>query len=136
VSVEQTRRTMDRYFAALDGGDFARVFVDEVTWITADTGDLVHGRTAVRDFIIALHGQMSDSQVRKFVVSDGAAYLEGDCLDARMVTGDRIAYCVAYDVEGDWISAVRAYGPIAAMTPTAGPVGHSPVRRRSGDSST
>ena len=44
------------------------------------------------------------------VVSDNAAYVEGDCVKAQNKDAPRIAYCVADDVTGDRITAMRCYG--------------------------
>jgi hypothetical protein len=120
MSVEQTQDTMDRYFKALGGGDFAHFFTDGVSWTTIETGDEVRGPSAVRDAIVALHGQLSDMKTRRLVVSDGAAYIEGDCIGVDDAAR-RISYCVAYDVDGDRIAAMRAYGELAAMMPSVGP---------------
>lgn len=86
-------------------------------WTTTDTGQDVRGPSSVRDFIVALHNNMSDAQTRRIGVSDRHAYLEGDCLEAPTGTNSRISYCVAYDVVEDRIAAMRCYGPIAPMCP-------------------
>lgn len=44
-----------------------------------------------------------------------AAYLEGSCADAGE-QGQRVGYCAAYDLAGDRIRAMRAYGALAAFT--------------------
>jgi hypothetical protein len=116
MSVEQTQQTMDHYFDVMGGGgDFAEFYTTDVTWTTMDTGQDVRGASPVRDFIVALHNTMFDAQTRSIVVSDGHAYLEGDCLEAPTGTSSRIYYCVAYDVVDDRIAAMRCYGPIAPM---------------------
>jgi hypothetical protein len=73
------------------------------------------GRSSVRDYIAALHNNMSDAQTRRIVVSDGHAYLEGDCVQAPAESGSRIFYCVAYDIVDGRITAMRCYGPVADM---------------------
>jgi len=84
MSLEQTQRTIDHYFDVMSrGGDFAEYYTADVTWTTTDTGDEVRGPSSVRDYIVALHNNMFDSQTRRIVVSDGHAYLEGDCVDGR-----------------------------------------------------
>jgi hypothetical protein len=116
MSLEQTQRTIDHYFDVMSrGGDFAEYYTADVTWTTTDTGDEVRGRPSVRDYIVALHNNMFDSQTRRIVVSEGHAYLEGDCVDAPTETSSRIFYCVAYDIVDDRITAMRCYGPIADM---------------------
>jgi hypothetical protein len=42
---------------------------------------------------------------------------EGHCAAASNGDVKRLAYCVAYDVTGDKISAMRCYGPIARLAP-------------------
>jgi hypothetical protein len=73
MSVEGTRRVLDGYFQEMDGGDIARIFVDDVTWTTTDTATVVRGGSAVRDHITALHGLMVDTQTRELAVADGVA---------------------------------------------------------------
>jgi hypothetical protein len=91
MSLEQTQRTIDHYFDVMSrGGDFAEYYTADVTWTTTDTGDEVRGPSSVRDYIVALHNNMFDSQTRRIVVSDGHAYLEGDCVDAPTETSSRI----------------------------------------------
>ena len=118
MSLERTQQTMNHYFEVMDrGGDFAEFYTADVTWTTTDTGQDVRGPSSIRDFIVALHNNMSDAQTRRIGVSDRHAYLEGDCLEAPTGTNSRISYCVAYDVVDDRIAAMRCYGPIAPMCP-------------------
>ena len=101
MSLERTQQTMNHYFEVMGrGGDFAEFYTADVTWTTTDTGQDVRGPSSIRDFIVALHNNMSDAQMRRIGVSDGHAYLEGDCLEAPTGTNSRISYCVAYDVVG------------------------------------
>jgi len=101
---------MNHYFEVMGrGGDFAEFYTADVTWTTTDTGQDVRGASPVRDFIVTLHNNMSDAQTRRIIVSDGHAYLEGDCLEAPG-TSSRISYCVAYDIVDDQIAAMRCYG--------------------------
>jgi hypothetical protein len=117
MSVDQTQQVIDRYFDVMGAqGDFSQFYVDDVSWTTVDADSEIRGAVAVRDYIIALHAQMSDTHTRSIVVSDGAAYLEGDCPDADKGKPHRIAYCVAYDITGDRITAMRCYGSFGAMT--------------------
>ena len=96
MSVDQTQQVIDRYFAVMGaGGDFSQFYVDDVTWTMLDTGAETRGAAAVRDYVIALHAQMSDVHTRRIVVSDNAAYLEGDCVNAQNEDAPRISYCVA-----------------------------------------
>jgi hypothetical protein len=66
MSLEETQRTIDHYFDLMSrGGDFAQCYTDDVTWTTIDIGDEVRGPTSVRDYIVALHNNMSDAQTRR-----------------------------------------------------------------------
>ena len=116
MSLDQTQQVIDRYFEVMAAnGDFSRFYIDEVTWAMVDAGAEIRDAAAVRDYVIALHKQMSDVHTRQIVVTDNAAYLEGDCIDAVEIGGPRIAYCVAYDVTGDRITAMRCYGRFGTM---------------------
>jgi hypothetical protein len=116
MSVEQTQQVIDRYFEVMGAqGDFSEFYVEGVTWVMVDAGVEVLGRSAVRDYVIALHSQLYDARTRSMVVSDGAAYLEGDCINSQR-HAPRISYCVAYDLTDDRITAMRCYGTFGAMT--------------------
>jgi ketosteroid isomerase-like protein len=118
MSLDQTQQTINRYFDLMGGGDdFAECYTTDVTWTTTDTGDEVRGPSSVRDYIVTLHNNMFDAQTRRIVVSDGHAYLEGDCVQAPTKGSSRIFYCVAYDIVDGRITAMRCYGPIAHMAP-------------------
>ena len=111
MSVDQTQQVVDRYFDVMvAGGDFSQSYADDVSWTMVDADIEIRGAVAVRDYIIALHAQMAETHTRKIVVSDGAAYLEGDCPDPDKGEPHRIAYCVAYDITGDRITAMRGHG--------------------------
>jgi hypothetical protein len=63
MSLERTQQTMTRYFEGMGrGGDVAEFYTADVTWTTTDTGQDVRGASPVRDFIVALHNDMSDAQ--------------------------------------------------------------------------
>jgi hypothetical protein len=109
MTVEFTQQVMDHYFAQMQDGDIADSFADDVTWTIIEEGVVVRGRFAVRDHINDLHGLMADTQTRALAVTDGTAYLEGDCLAAPDATA-RTAFCLVYDVNGDQITAMRLYG--------------------------
>jgi hypothetical protein len=111
MSVEQTQQTLDRYFGLMGRDqDFAECLTADVTWVVADTGEVIQGSGAVRDYVIALHTRMADTQSRKPVVGDGFVYLEGDCAAAAPSTGRRINFCIAYEMRDDLIAAMRCYG--------------------------
>jgi hypothetical protein len=71
----------------------------------------------VREYLVALHENMLDARTRRLIFADSAAYLEGDCAASSTGGIKRLAYCVAYDVAGDKISAMRCYGAIAHLAP-------------------
>jgi len=111
VSVEKTQQTLDRYFGLMGRDeDFAECLTADVTWVVADTGEVIEGPDAVRDYIIALHTRMADTQGRKAVVGDGYVYLEGDCAATDPSSDRRIKYCIAYDMREEHIAAMRCYG--------------------------
>jgi hypothetical protein len=111
MSVEKTQRTLDRYFGLMGRDeDFAECFTADVTWVIADTGEVIEGPGAVPDYIIALHTRMADTQGRRSVVGDGFVYLEGDCAATVPSSRRRINYCIAYDMRDDLIAAMRCYG--------------------------
>jgi len=127
MSRDSTRAVMDGYLGALvEGGDFARFFADDAVCTTTETGEVVTGREAVRDYILAVHTQAFTArpEIRNLVVGDAGAILEADFVGTH--TGEfggvaptgatlRVPYCVAYDVAADRITALRGYLPIRAM---------------------
>ena len=116
MSADQTRQTMSAYFDALETGRFSRYFNDDVTWTTIENGRRVQGAEAVEAAINGLHERLQDVQTRQLVIGDHAAFIEGS---AKGVNGEGpIPYCVAYDVVGDRIGAMRAYGAIAEFMPS------------------
>jgi hypothetical protein len=116
MSLDQTQRTMDRYFGAMGrDDDFSTFFTADVTWTMMESGQQVRGPVAVRDYILTLHGKMFGHRQRELAVSDSHAYLEGDCLDAPEGSETRYDYCLVYDLEEDRITAMRCYGSIARM---------------------
>ncbi len=81
------------------------------------TAPQVRGAGPTREYLVALHENMVDARTRRLVFADSAAYLEDDCADSSTGGINRLAYCVAYDVAGDKISAMRFYGAIAHLAP-------------------
>jgi hypothetical protein len=111
MSTEQTQLLIDRYFDLMGrAADFAECFTPDVTWLVADTGEVIRGGDSVRDYIVGLHDTFEDSRTRRFLVGEDQVYLEGDCAAIPPEAGDRTHYCVAYDVQDDLISAMRCYG--------------------------
>lgn len=127
MSSNPTRQVIDGYVEALLArGDFAVFFAENVRWTTMETGDEVQGREQVREFIAALHTQIFDArpEVRSILAADGAACLEADFVGTHIAefagipaTGAkvRVPYCVAYDIEGDQITALRGYLPLGVL---------------------
>jgi len=127
MATETTERVMREYLEALlSRGDFERFFADDVLWTTMETGEEIRGREAVRDYIVALHTVLFDARpvVRGMVVSGDVALLEADFVGRHIgeiggvaATGKdvKVPYCVAYDIQGERIAALRAYFPIAAL---------------------
>src|SRR4028119_1716437 len=123
MSLDASRKTINSYLEALlNGGDFARYFSDDVAWTTMETGDRVHGREAVRDYIEALHTQLFDAhpEVRSVTVGDATAALEADFVGTH--TGEfagisptgaspRVPYCGVSDLAHDSLRALRACIP-------------------------
>ena len=118
MTVEFTQQVMDHYFAEMQGGDIADAFAERVTWTIIEEGTVVRGRFTVRDHINALHRLMSDTQTRAIAVTDGTAYLEGDCLAAPDATA-RTAFCLVYDINGDRITAMRLCGSLESRVGAA-----------------
>ena len=124
MTLEATAETMRSYLDALVArGDFADYYTDEVTWTTVGTDQELQGRQSVREFLIWMHTQAFDAhpKVKTLVVGDGQAALEADFVGTHTgeflgipATGKsvQVPYCVVYDLQGDKITALRAYIPI------------------------
>jgi len=122
MSTAQTQNTMDRYFDLMGrGADFAECYSADATWLIADTGEVIRGPGAVRDYVVALHASLVDMRTRTYVVGEEHVYLEGDCDGAASGAAGRTCYCVAYDIRDGLIAAMRCYGlgvtPAPARTP-------------------
>jgi predicted ester cyclase len=127
MSTDTTERVLREYVEALlSRGDFARFYSDDVLWKTMETGQEIRGREAVRDYIVALHTAIFDARpvIRGTFTGDGVALLEADFVGRHIgeiggvaPTGRdvKVPYCVVYDIQGERISVLRAYFPIAAL---------------------
>jgi steroid delta-isomerase-like uncharacterized protein len=125
--MSDTSEVMDRYLDALrTGGDFGQFFAPDVLWTTMETGEQVRGRDAVRDHILSTHTRGFDAhpELVRLVTGDGAAMLEAvftgrhvDTWEGVPATGRdvRVSYAMAYDIAGGFITALRAYFPMAAI---------------------
>jgi steroid delta-isomerase-like uncharacterized protein len=124
MTLEATAETMRSYLDAfLARGNFADYYTDEVTWTTVGADQELQGRQPVRDFLIWMHTQAFDAhpKVKTLVVGDGQAALEADFVGTHTgeflgipATGKsvQVPYCVIYDLQGDKITALRAYIPM------------------------
>ena len=117
MTTDQTRRVMSAYFDALETGRFAQFFTEDVIWTTVQSDTHIKGPEAVQDAINVLHARLQDLWTSHLVFAEKAAYIEGSGVDAP--GGSRIPYCVAYDLVGERIRAIRAYGDIAEFMPGA-----------------
>ena len=117
MTQDQTRRAMSAYFDALESGRFAEFFTEDVVWTTIQSDTHIAGPEAVQAAINVLHARLPDLRTSQLVFAESAAYIEGSGADA---TGDgRVPYCVAYDLVGERIRAMRAYGNIAQFMPVS-----------------
>lgn len=124
LSVEQTKRTMNAYLAALiSRGDFGQFFADDVRWTTIESGEQIVGRDEVSTFIGSMHVTLFDAhpELKNLVVGPGIVAGEFDFVGTN--TGDyedvaatgqelRLPYVVFYDVTDRGITALRAYLPV------------------------
>jgi hypothetical protein len=116
MSVSETLDLMERYFGAMGRGEDFSIFYDEgVSWLMVDSGQLVSGGPAVRDYVVELHAKMTGGEAREMVVADGHVYLEGSSFNASPEHEDGLSYCLVYDVTGDRITAARCYGALATL---------------------
>lgn len=119
MSVDSTRHVMERYFTAMGRDeDFASFFDESVTWLMVDSGQLISGPSAVRDYIVRLHATMTGGEAGEMVVADGHVYLEGSAFNANAEHPDGLSYCLVYDVTDDQITAARCYGSLAILMST------------------
>jgi|tagenome__1003787_1003787.scaffolds.fasta_scaffold20277478_2 steroid delta-isomerase-like uncharacterized protein len=127
MSVDETKHVISEYLDALrSGGDFGASFADDVRWTTMETGEVISGRDAVRDFIVAMHAKQFEAapELEGVVYGDGAVALEATFVGKHVAefagvepTGAvvRVPYSMFYEIEGGRITALRAYLPIAAL---------------------
>jgi steroid delta-isomerase-like uncharacterized protein len=118
---QNTATTMQAYLDALVArGNFDAYLADDATFEVMGYDQKVHGRDAVRDFIVWMHTQAFDARpkVKAVIVGDNQAALEADFIGTHtgefvgVAAGGRsvnVPYSVIYDVEGDKITALRAY---------------------------
>ena len=127
MSVEETKHAMAQYLDALQNGrDFGAFFADDVRWTTMETGDVISGSDAVRDFIVALHTHLFDAspEFGPLICGADSAALEATFVGRHIAefagveaTGAevRLPYSVFYELESGKIRALRAYFPITSL---------------------
>jgi steroid delta-isomerase-like uncharacterized protein len=141
MSVESTRAALTAYLDSLvQRGPYAQYFTDDVTFTLMGPNQEVKGRDAVEQFIRYLHEQAFDAQpeLKNTIIGDGNAAAEIDFVGTH--TGEfigvpasgkevRVPYSVVYDLQGDKITALRAYMPMDALLQQIGGV---PEARQAG----
>lgn len=127
MSVEETEGVINGYLESLlHGGDFSAFFAEDIAWTTMETGDEVHGREAVRDYIVSLHSEMfqASPELRSLTVGDGRVALEATFVGKHVAefagipaSGKevRLPYAIFYSVADGKITELRAYFPILAL---------------------
>ena len=127
MSIEETQQLLGEYFdALLGGGDFAAFFAEDVRWTTMETGDVIRGSDAVRDFIVALHTHLFDAspEFGPLICGADSAALEATFVGRHIAefagveaTGAevRLPYSVFYELDSGKIRALRAYFPITSL---------------------
>jgi steroid delta-isomerase-like uncharacterized protein len=125
---QNSATTMQAYLDALVArANFDAYLADDATFEVVGTDQKVHGRDAVRDTIVWLHTQAFDArpEVKTVITGDNQAAVEADFVGTH--TGDfygmaatgrsvTIPYSVIYDLEGDKITALRAYMSMELFT--------------------
>ena len=134
MSVESTHAVLTAYLDSLVRRDpYAQYFADDVTFTLMGPNQEVKGRDAVEQFIRYLHEQAFDAEpkVKNVIAADGHAALEADFVGTH--TGEfigvpasgkevRVPYSVVYDLQGDKITALRAYMPMDVLLQQIGGV--------------
>jgi len=127
MTVEDTRRTIDAYLAALTSfGDFGAFFSEDAVWITMENGEQVHGREAIRDLILLFHQQVFDAraEIKGVIVADGYAVLEATFVGTQQLEfagiapsggSIRVPYTMVYEINGGLITELRAYLPFTTI---------------------
>jgi steroid delta-isomerase-like uncharacterized protein len=127
MSTERTQAIMDAYLKALVArGAYETFLAENVTFTLMGADQEVRGRAEVGQFIRYLHEQAFDAEpvVKRVLAGDGAAVLEADFVGTQIAplngvpsqgaTVD-VPYAVYYELDGDQITALRAYLPMDAL---------------------
>ena len=118
MTLEQTRATMDRYFELMDNDeDFSALYADDARWLMADTGQEVHGRTEIREYVNELHSRMLSAEYRDMVVTEEQAYIEADAINAN-ASNPGLSFLAVFDVSNGLITDIRCYGTLATLMET------------------
>jgi steroid delta-isomerase-like uncharacterized protein len=137
MSVESTRTALTAYLDSLvQRGPYGQYFSDDVTFAVMGTNQEVKGRDAVEQFIRFFHEQAFDAEpkVKNLIAGDGQAVLEADFVGTHIgeflgvaASGKevKVPYSVVYDVQGDKITALRAYIPMDVLLQQIGSVPES-----------
>lgn len=124
LSVDETKRTIDAYLAALmTRGDFGQYFADDVRWTTIESSEQIVGRAEVSTYIGSMHLTLFDAhpELKNLVVGPGIVAGEFDFVgtntgnyEGEAATGQelRVPYVVFYDVSERGITELRAYVPV------------------------
>lgn len=127
MTIASTHETMSEYLRVLvERGPYGEYFADDVTFTIMGNGQEVRGKAGVEQFIRYFHEQAFDADpvVKNVVAADGKAALEADFVGTH--TGEflgvaatgrsvKVAYSVLYDLDGEKITALRAYLPFDVL---------------------
>jgi hypothetical protein len=114
VTVTDVQQAMQRYFDALGSERFLNEVDPGMTWTVTDSGDVIRGSSEVRRHLDTLHAAMVDTRTSDLVLGSEVAVLEGDCT-VQDQPGERVAFCVVYEVREQRVSAARLYGRLEAV---------------------
>jgi len=118
MSATDTQAVIEHYFDLMGRGeDFKVCYADDVRWTTYDGGTSVVGPAEVQRYVTELHQNMPDGDGPPIAYTAEAAYLEGDFPDPRSSSGDRVAWCLVYDVADGLITSARLYGGLGFLAP-------------------
>ncbi len=107
MTLQQTRETLLRYAqASLMHQDTADFFSDTVVSTIMNTGEAIHGRTAVLEQITTLQARASDLKPKSALFGEGQAVVEIDFVTKDDTT---IPYSIIYEFHDGKITALRFY---------------------------
>ena len=128
MSIRETQEVMNAYLGALlDRSDFEQYLATDVVWTTMETGEIVRGREAVRDLIVALHVTLFDAhpEFEGMTIAEDSACLEAVFVATQVAefagiapngARVRLPYCVVYSLADQKITELHVYLSIAALT--------------------